>query len=206
MSALILTPLLVFLTLLPFSKHWLPPLLHQNQAWLGSLSEPPTSGAASSPTSRLTWRSSADATTWSPTMTASWAPRPWMWCWHISPWTVSLAMRRCPATRPSACVRPWWTRGCLSQWALKCSGRRRSEPRLRTVVAVCTGSWAQRRAPRHRWTTPTLTPLLLLRVVMTHQAWTGTRTAIVRHMKGTDSCHNIFRSRSWFALFSFLEG
>lgn len=196
------------LLLLASSIHWFSLLLlHQNKAWLGSLSGPPTSGAASSPISTLAWRSSAGATTWSPTMTAFWAQRPWTWCWRTSPWTGSLVTRRCPATRPSASVRPWWTLGCLSRWASKFLGRRRSEPHLRTVAAVCTGSSAQRPAHhhQHRWTTQTHTPPAPSRAAMTHLAWTGTRTATVRLVRGTDSCHNTFTLNFWFALFSFLQ-
>lgn len=177
-------------------------LLHQNQAWLGSLSGPPTSGAASSPTSTLTWRWNAGVTTSSPTTTASWAQRRWTWCWHTSPSTDSLAMKRCRATRPSASARPSWTRECLSRWALKYLGRRRRGRRLRTAAAACTGSWPRRRAPRHCWPTSSPTPPAPSRAATTPPASTGTRTATARHVRGTDLCHNIFRSHFWVALFS----
>lgn len=163
-----------------------PPTPRQSKAWLGGLSGPPTSGAASSPISSLTWRSSGGATNSSPTTTAFWAPRRWTWCWPTSPWTSTCsATRPCLAARPSAFVKPWWTPGCSSPWASEGLGGTRSEPALRTAAAAYTGSWTLRPAPRRRWLTPTLTPPRPSRAAMTRRAWTGTRTATVRPVKGT---------------------
>lgn len=159
---------------------------HQNEAWLGSLSEPPTSGPASFRICILAWRSSVGVTTWSLTMTVSWVQRQWMWCWHTSPSTVFLEMKQYPAIKLSNFVRRSWTQGYLSRWELKYLGRKRRKLHLRTAVSVYTGSWVQKTTRLLRWLAPIPFPLIPLRVAMTHRALKETQRAIVLYGKGTD--------------------
>ncbi len=111
----------------------------QIQGWLGSLSEPRTSGPTSSTTFRCRWRWRDDATIWKSTMTAFWAPRPWTWFWRTSFRASSAETPRCLVPKRSASARPSWRPESLRRWTLRCSGKKRGKPSLRTAAVVCTG-------------------------------------------------------------------
>ncbi len=111
----------------------------QRQGWLGSHSEPRTSGRTSSTTLRRRWRWRGDATIWKSTMTAFWAPRPWTWFWLTSFRARSAETQRCLVPKRSASARPSWRPESLRRWTLRCLGKKRGKPSLRTAAVVCTG-------------------------------------------------------------------
>lgn len=175
----------------------------QTQGWLGSRSEPRTSGPTSSTTFRRRWRSRGDVTTWKYTTTAFWARRLWMWFWLTSFRAKYVEMPRFLDPKRFASARPSWKPESLRRWTLKCSGKKRGKPSLRTAAVVCTGFWTDKR--------PALPAQRLLRVDTTLSTHRGTPTAHSTKGKGLisyvilPSQNNLpyiqFHQMAWIALF-----